>query len=80
MQIKNMMKNKCNQKLERRFFFSWSKAFCGKTFGKQAQNLLFSNLKKKNAYGLVFHTVKPTGRWKKILTNANYVQKEKNYV
>lgn len=55
MQIKNVMRNKCNQKLERvglglfglDFFFSLEQGICRKPFNNQTQNLLFSNLKKK---------------------------------
>lgn len=74
MQIKNIIKNKSKQKQERFwgelcFCFSWSKEFCRrkkKKSGNQAQNLLFSNLKrkkKKTTHGIVFHTVNQTNRY-----------------
>lgn len=51
MQIKNLMRNECIQKLERVGFsevlFFWSEASYRKPFSTQTQNLLFSNLKKK---------------------------------
>jgi len=59
-------------------FSSWSKAFCGKPFGNQAQNFLLCNLNKKPLMALYFtQLLKPTGRWKKIHMNISYVQKGK---